>query len=640
MKYVEVAIAKQHTGNRFFTYEADDEVEYGSIVRVPFGKKYCLAVVRKKVPKPSFATKTISQVLPYSLPVTSQKLHDWMIPFYPDDNGLITQLFIPGSIVNNPSTRPVHAYEPKNIALPTATEEQKNALAILKNADTKRSLLHGDTGTGKTRVFIEIAQQSIEAGKSVLILTPEIGLTPQLVEEVARHANANVVLYHSNLTPVERRKVWEYSATTKKPTIFIGPRSILFLPFHKLGLIVIDEAHDSSFKQLQSPHYQSIHIASKLAQLHDAKLILSTATPNTEDYYKAQQNNYKIIRMKKTAAGSHAAENKLIDMTDRSLFTKNSFISDELLAAIEAALKKNEQVMLFLNRRGNARLVQCADCGWQLECPHCGLPLTYHKDDHEMRCHSCSYKKPAIYQCESCKSTEIKFKNIGTKALVQEIEKLFPRKIIMRFDADSLTNEKLEDNIFKLKAGEIDIVIGTQLISKGIDLPNLTVVGVVNADSGLNLPDYASEELTFQQLYQVTGRVGRGHKLSKSFIQTRVPEHPIMQAILHRSWENFYEYELAKRNRFVYPPFCYLAVTKISKPKLEAAIEASERLFNDLSKNKKIHVLGPSPSFYEKKDGKYGWQIIIKSPSRNAIVDSLMSIPNGWTIDIDPVSLL
>ena len=640
MKYVEVAIAKQHTGNKFFTYQADDAVECGSIARVPFGKKHCLAVVRKNVSKPTFATKPISEVLPYSLPASSQKLHDWMIPFYPDDNGLITQLFIPGSIVNNPSQREVHLYQPKNIPLPKATEEQKKALLMLGEPKTTRALLHGDTGTGKTRVFIEIAQQIINEGRSVLILTPEIGLTPQLVQEVSQHANAPVVLYHSNLTPVERRKVWEYCASKKTPTIFIGPRSSLFLPFNNLGFIVIDEAHDSSYKQLQSPHYQSLHIASKLAQIHEAKLLLSTATPNTEDYYKAQQNNYEIIRMKKPAAGKHAAENKLIDMTNRDLFTKNNLISDELHSAIDNALKNNEQVMLFLNRRGNARLVQCADCGWQLDCPHCGLPLTYHKDDHEMRCHSCSYKQAAIYQCESCKSTEIKFKNIGTKALVSEIEKLFPKKIIMRFDADSLTNEKLQDNIFKLKAGEIDIVIGTQLITKGIDLPKLTVVGVINADSGLNLPDYASEEVTFQQLYQVVGRVGRGHKLSKSFIQTRVPEHPIMQAILHRSWEDFYEYELAKRNRFLYPPFCYLAVVKISKTKLEGSIEAAQKLFSILQKNKKIHILGPSPSFYEKKDGKYSWQIIVKSSSRIAIVESLSSLPVGWISDIDPVSLL
>jgi len=640
MKYVEVAIAKQHTGNKFFTYQTDDAVESGSIVRVPFGKKYCLAVVRKNVTKPTFATKPISEVLPYSLPASSQKLHDWMIPFYPDDNGLITQLFIPGSIVNNPSQREVHLYQPKNMPLPKATEEQKKALLILGESKTKRSLLHGDTGTGKTRVFIEIAQQIIDEGRSVLILTPEIGLTPQLVQEVSQHANAPVILYHSNLTPVERRKVWEYCASKNTPTIFIGPRSSLFLPFNNLGFIVIDEAHDSSYKQLQSPHYQSLHIASKLAQIHEAKLLLSTATPNTEDYYKAQQNNYEIIRMKKPAAGKHAAENKLIDMTNRDLFTKNNLISNELYSAIDNALKNNEQVMLFLNRRGNARLVQCADCGWQLDCPHCGLPLTYHKDDHEMRCHSCSYKQAAIYQCEICKSTEIKFKNIGTKALVLEIEKLFPKKIIMRFDADSLTNEKLQDNIFKLKAGEIDIVIGTQLITKGIDLPKLTVVGVINADSGLNLPDYASEEVTFQQLYQVVGRVGRGHKLSKSFIQTRVPEHPIMQAILHRSWEDFYEYELAKRKRFLYPPFCYLAVVKISKSKLEGSIEAAQKLFRILQKNKKIHILGPSPSFYEKKDGKYSWQIIVKSSSRIAIIENLSSLPVGWVSDIDPVSLL
>jgi primosomal protein N' (replication factor Y) len=640
MGYLEIAIAKQHTSNKFFTYSTDEFIEIGSIVKVPYGKKTCFGIVLKHVQKPSFRTKNISQVFNYKIPEKSKTLLEWMFNFYPDDNGLITQLFIPNNLVSRPSSKTAKIIKGDNEPLPAANKEQAAALSILLAEETKRALLHVDTGTGKTRVFIQVAKEAINRKESVLILTPEIGLTPQLVSEIAKHSNAPVILYHSELTAVERRKIWEYASKEDVPTIFVGPRSSLFLPYNNLGLIVIDESHDGSYKQLQAPHYQSLHIAAKISQLHNAKLILSTATPNTEDYYKAEKNNYQIIRMKTAAAGNLKAENELVDLTERQNFTKNKYISDRLLEAIANALSKNEQVMVFLNRRGSARLIQCSECGWQLECPNCGLPLTFHQDSFEARCHSCSYNQKAISQCAECNSTEIKFKSIGTKALVSEIEKLFPKKIIMRFDADSLNHEKLHDNIENLKAGKIDIIVGTQLISKGIDLPLLTVVGVINADSGLNLPDFTSEEVTFQQLYQVTGRVGRGHKMSKSFIQTRVPEHPIMQATLRRSWEDFYEYEISKRKKFLYPPFCYLAIIKISKSSSLSAKSSADEVFNLLQKCRKVQLLGPSPSYYEKRDGKYTWQIILKSPSRTSIIDALNNVPSGWSVNIDPISLL
>ena len=640
MKYVEIAVAKQHTSNKFFTYTAEDSIEVGAIVRIPYGKKACYGIVRRCVQKPTFKTRGILERLEYQLNSQSMSLLEWMYDFYPDDYGVITQLFIPNNIVTRPSQKKAKIVQSKNLPLPIANKEQEAALSVLLDNKTKRALLHGDTGTGKTRVFIEVAKNAISKRKSVLILTPEIGLTPQLVAEIAKHSNAPVVLYHSEITAVERRKIWEYVANEPTPTIYVGPRSSLFLPFKKLGLIVIDEFHDGSYKQLQAPHYQSFHIAAKISQLHEAKLILSTATPNAEDYYKAEKNNYQIIRMKTAAAGNLKSENELIDITDRENFTKNRYISNPLLKAMDVALDNNEQVMIFLNRRGSARLIQCSNCGWQLNCPNCGLPLTYHQDSFQARCHSCSYSQNAISQCSECQSTEIKFKSVGTKALVLEIEKLFPNKIIMRFDADSLNHEKLHDNIENLKNGKIDIIVGTQLISKGIDLPLLTVVGVINADSGLNLPDFASEETTFQQLYQVTGRVGRGHKLSKSFIQTRVPEHPIMQAALHRSWEEFYQYEISKRKRFLYPPFCYLAIIKISKSKNLTAESSAKIIFDLLKKKDKLILLGPSPSYYEKRDGKYSWQIILKSPYRSAIINALRDVPAGWSVDVDPISLL
>lgn len=640
MTYVEVAVAKHHTGGKFFSYETEEPVAIGAVVRVSYGRNKALGVVTGIVKKPTFKTKPIIEILPFTLPAQSLELMLWMYDFYPDDTGLITQLFVPSNFVSRPNKQLARTKNGSAKPLPTATPEQKIALRTLADKNTKRAVLHGDTGTGKTRVFIEAANQALANKKSVLILTPEIGLTPQLIQEISEHAIAPVVLTHSELTPVERRRVWEYALTAQDPHIYVGPRSALFLPVSNLGLIVVDEAHDASYKQGQSPRYQSLHIAARLASQHNATLIQSTATPNTDDYTHAVKSGYKILRMKTPAAGSLGSTTELIDITNRENFTKNPYLSNQLIDGIGAALTRQEQVMLFLNRRGSARLVQCASCGWQALCPRCGIPLTYHHDLYTIRCHTCGYKESAPTSCPVCHAAELSFKSIGTKTLVEQTQRLFPKARIMRFDADSSAAEQLHRHIDTLKQGEVDIVIGTQLISKGIDLPSLSVVGVINADTGLNLPDFRAEETTFQQLYQVTGRVGRGHKLSKSFVQTRLATHPVMEAVLQRSWENYYAYEQHKRKQFSYPPYCFIAVYKISKKQSKLAETAAQKALVQLAAVRGISLLGPSPSYYEKSNDMYTWQIIAKSNKRSRLVEAARLLPSEWLVDIDPVSLL
>lgn len=640
MIYINVAIAKQHTRGSFFSYEAPDSVVIGDIISVPFGKKITYAIVVAIVKKPTFDTKPITAIHPYKLPNASLLLMHWMYDFYPDDNGLITQLFIPSTIIKTPKKQLAKTLQGNNLPLPKSTIEQATALSQIYKPSSKRVLLHGDTGTGKTHVFVNQAQRIIQSGKSVLILTPEIGLTPQLVSDIQKHINAPIVTTHSNLTPVERRRVWEYALANQQPTVYVGPRSALFLPFQDLGLIVVDEAHDSSYKQGQSPRYQALHIATKLAGLHDAQLILSTATPNVDDYDIAKAQGYSVLRMKTPAAGNLEHSAQIIDITNRDLFIKSPYLADTAVNAIEQAIIKGEQSMVFLNRRGSARLVQCATCGWQALCPHCGLPLTYHHDLYTIRCHTCSYSQPAPSSCPSCHGTELSFKSIGTKSLVDHLAKLFPTARIQRFDADSTASEQYYKHIDSLKNGEVDIIVGTQIISKGIDLPHLSVVAVINADSGLNLPDFRAEETTFQQLYQVTGRAGRGHILSKSFIQTRVPTHPLMEAVLQRSWENYYVYEQHKRKQFTYPPYCYLAVFKVSKKTAKAAEETANKAVASFGDITGIAILGPSPSFYERTNDLYSWQIIAKSSKRSKLISLASALPAGWTTDIDPTSLL
>lgn len=642
MAYVEVAIAKFHTDSNLFTYESDPSVRVGDIVEVPFGKRKTFGVVVNNVKKPTFKTKKVNQILPYRLPQTTLKLMFFMFDFYAQDYGLITQLFIPSNLLvtsrQKIQTEPLATGEGQ--PLPKPTIEQKAAIKTISDNSAKRIMLHGDTGTGKTRVFIERINQITAANKSVLVLAPEIGLTPQLVNDLVKHTNAPVLVTHSSLTDTKRRKIWENALFANKPTIFVGPRSALFLPFKNLGLIVIDEAHDASYKQNSAPRYNSLHIASYLASTFDAQLIQSTATPNVDDYKKALSQGYKFIRMHRLAAGDYKGDLHLIDITDRTKFELSPYLSNPLIAAIKEALKSNEQTMLFLNRRGSARLVQCNNCGWQAICPNCGLPLVYHQDFHSIKCHSCSFKQPSPSDCPTCGSTDLVFKSIGTKSLFEHVSRLFKDAKIMRFDADSPTSEQYYKYINELKRGEIDIIIGTQIISKGIDLPYLSVVGVINADSGLNLPDFRAEETTYQQLYQVTGRAQRGHRLSKSFIQTRLVNHPVMLSVFKHSWEDFYTYEISKRKTFKYPPFCFLALLKINRKTPNAAKNNAQKIYDFIKNNFAVETLGPSPSFYEKRGGVYTWQIILKAPRRSDLVKIARQIPGEWIVDIDPTSLL
>lgn len=640
MYYFEVAVARVHTGKKIFTYSSDNKIEVGSVVKVPFGSRQVWAIVIAIVRKPIFKTKSIEEKLIDKLPLTSVKLLLWMFEYYPEDNGSIAQLFLPATLAKQKTQSTYQPQLGKNVKLPRATNEQQKILKTIKAYKNQRILLHGDTGTGKTRVFVEIAKNILKNQRSVLILTPEIGLTPQLFNDLKNYLPTYIALTHSALTNAKRRAIWQYALKNKKPTVYIGPRSALFLPIHNLGLIVIDEAHDNSYKQQQSPKYQTLNVAGKLANLHSSLLIHSTATPNIEEYEIAKAHNFLILTMSQTAAGKQTSKTHIINLNERKFFTKSPYVANQLIEATKNALLNNEQVIFFLNRRGSARLIQCNQCGWQAICPNCNLPLIYHHDIHIIRCHSCNYRHLVPNQCPECSNLDIVFKVLGTKTLVEHIQKLFPRAKIKRFDADSANNERYYKQIENLKNGKVDIIIGTQLITKGIDLPKLSVVGVINADNSLNLPDYRAEEITFQQLYQVTGRAIRGHKKSQVFIQTSWPDHPVMKALKNRSWSDFYNYELPKRQAFFYPPKIFLAILKITKKTSALAEAKSHVVIKQLSQQKGLDILGPSPSFYAKTSKGYTWQIILKSNRRSKLVKIVKQLPSGWTANIDPSSLL
>jgi primosomal protein N' (replication factor Y) len=643
MYYVEILVSgAAYHGDSALTYQSEQELSIGAIVCVPLRSAQVLGIVTKQVKKPAFAAKMIldaPQDLP-ALPVSLLKLLVWMKTFYPSPLGVITGQFLPKQFPKKPvRVTSLPLINPGNP--PSLTQEQAGAIEAVGATGTY--LLHGETGTGKTRVYIELAKKSIAGGMSVLALTPEIGLTSQLSHDFKRIFGDRVIVLHSQLTEVTRQRLWVQILKQAEPVIIIGPRSALFSPLAHVGLIVVDEAHETAYKQDQAPYYHATRVASKLAELHKAPLVLGSATPLINDYFFAEAKNRPILRMTEIAAKT-AAEKKhisVVDLRDRSKFTKKSYLSDELIQATTETLDKGEQTLLFLNRRGTARVVFCENCGWQSVCPHCDLPLVYHGDSHRMCCHTCDFKATSPVSCPNCNNVSILFRSIGTKAVVDEVSRLFPEARIMRFDTDNKKAERIEQHYAAVKNGEVDILVGTQTLVKGLDLPKLGLVGVIMADTSLYFPDFSAKERTYQLLSQVLGRVGRGHRESRAVVQTYTPSSPLLASILQQDWQTFYRQELEERKTFLFPPYCYLLKLTCRRASVVAAQKNAQALADKLTASDiRVIVEGPAPAFHEKVQNKYQWQLVVKAKDRGELLKTIAALPSGWSYDIDPLNLL
>ena len=627
------------------TYEWDKPLPIGTIVEIPLQKQQVLGVVVESSTRPKFKTKGISSIIAVgAISPQSLKLMKWLAEYYPSPSGSTNGLFVPSylsgkAVIEQSPTEPNPAPKTKP---PKLTSDQARAIKAIESASGHSVLLHGDTGSGKTRVYLDLAQKNLQAGRSVIVLTPEIGLTPQLQESFINSFGDKVFLLHSGMTAKQRRDAWLTIQSRSRPTVVIGPRSALFSPLKNIGLIVLDEMHDSAYKQEQAPYYAASRVAGKLAELHSAKLILGSATPPVADYYVFEQHKLTIVRMKGSAiSGNHQVTTDIIDLKDRAHFTKSSWLSNSLLEAIENAVSKKEQVLLFLNRRGTARIILCGVCGWQALCPRCDLSLTYHGDSHRMICHTCGHSEAAPSSCTVCGSSDIIFKSAGTKTIVTELERLFPKSTIKRFDSDLKKSERLQANFESVKTGQVDILVGTQMLGKGLDLPKLSVVGVVLADTSLSFPDYTAEERTYQMLNQVIGRVGRGHRAGRIVLQTYHSDSRLIKQALAKDYENFYEDQIKERSRFGFPPFCYLLKLNCTRRSQAGAQKSAKAVFEDLSANhEQIEIIGPSPAFSEKALGSYTWQLVVKSTKRSRLTDIIGRLPANWNYDIDPANLL
>lgn len=645
MAYYEVLVSSpRFHGSEPLTYSGPESLAIGAVVAVPMRTESIMGIVVGAVRKPSFTTKPIEKVVTEStVPSELLALLIWMQSYYPAPLGVYAQLLLPTGLLRQralPTVEPARKATTK--PLPALASQQQAALDSITTSDNRTFLLHGDTGTGKTRVYLELARKSLAEGRSVLMLTPEIGLTPQLETRLKEGLPAPVITIHSRLTPAQRRTVWLQILRATEPIVVVGPRSALFAPVHNLGLIVIDEAHDQAYKQEQAPHYQTLRVAAQLATLHRAKLILGTATPAVADYFIAEQTDTPILRLTDLPAGEHIDRNiSIVNLRDRSLFPRTPHLSQALIEHIQKALERKEQSLIFLNRRGTARLVLCYACDWQALCPHCDLPLTYHGDTHQLRCHTCGYTQPTPLACPQCKSVDILFKSLGTKALVDELHTIFPHAKIQRFDTDNMKAERLEEHASRIADGEVDILVGTQILAKGLDLPKLSVVGVITADTSLSFPDYTAEEQTFQLLTQVIGRVGRGHKHGNIVIQSYNPDSPIIQAAVQQDWKSFYSQQLSEREAYGFPPFYHVLKLSCTRASRMAAQAAATKLKEQLEQSGlRIVVIGPTPSFYERMRQKYSWQLVVKAKSRSELLKVLPLLPAQWSYDLDPANLL
>ncbi len=646
MHYYEVAPNQVIRANSAsFTYGSEVQLLIGQLVTIEVGKKTVVGIVIRQVRQPDFATKPITALIEQRpLPKQILELSFWLSDYYSTHLGIVLQTVLPRGIrktrrVRNNSTKEPVRNRTKNVF----TKEQSDAVHTLETMSPGSALLHGVTGSGKTAVYIEMAKKTLESGRSVIILVPEISLTSQVVDEFSLHFS-NIIPTHSRQTEAERHLAWKEALDSAEPRVIIGPRSALFLPVHNLGLVVIDEAHEPSFKQEQSPRYSALRAASVLAKSHQAKVILGSATPLVTDYYLAEQSDRPIIHMRNRAQKGATRPNiQLVDMTKHNQFTKHRLFSNTFLDQVIDTLESKHQALVFHNRRGSASTTLCENCGWMATCSRCFIPLTLHADHHELRCHICNQTNRVPTSCPVCHHTDVIHKGIGTKLIESELRKLFPDKVIARFDGDTHAKETVDQRYKELYQGDVDIIVGTQVIAKGLDLPKLRTVGIIQADAGLSLPDFGASERTFQLLAQVIGRVGRSHHPTSVIIQSYQPSHPAITDGIAQDYESFYEKTLAERQRGLFPPYTYLLKLSCIYKTEAAAIKNAQKLADALRqrKIKDLQILGPTPAFYERQHDTYRWQLILKSPRRSILLDTLKLLPpTHWQFELDPISLL
>lgn len=639
MRYYEVALGvKRHWKSATFTYASEQEIAPTTLVRVPFGRQKKIGFITSVVKKPSFDTKEILKVLDDRIPNQTVAFLEWYQQYYGLGYGQAVAQIVPEYLTATKKTAQLTgSYNVKDsVDLSPAQLQAANEV----RSTQKPSVLHGITGAGKTRLYIHLLQQTLKEKKNVLLLYPEIALTSQIVTELSRHAR--VAVFHSQLTDAERSKLWYTVLESNEPHVVVGPRSVLFMPHKNIGLIIIDEAHETTYKQENEPRYHALYVAAGLSNSHRAKLVLGSATPPISETERILQSGGNLVCLHEKAIKS-ATNTKLsvVDMKDKKLFRQHTIFSDLLIREVSQALVQNKQSLLFLNRRGTSKLVLCSSdtCDWVAECAHCELALTYHHDDNTLMCHTCGRRNRMPTDCPVC-SSALSLKSLGSKAIVEEASRIFPGARIARYDSDTSFEESFNESYQQIIDGSIDILIGTQQLIKGLDLPKLAVIGLVNSDLSLRFPDYSSDEHTFQLITQAIGRVGRGHTQGSVVVQTYQSNNPVLKDAVAEDWHSFRDKELIERRMHGFPPYSFIGKIIFREKTFTKAMGLANKYKKQLAPLTEIIAEGPVTSFHHKRGQFYYVQLHLRSSSRKELLKAARLAPDTAMFDLDPITLL
>jgi primosomal protein N' (replication factor Y) (superfamily II helicase) len=527
----------------------------------------------------------------------------------------------------------------KSTALPLTAEQQTVLAPIESSINEERHepfLLHGVTGSGKTEVYLQAIEKVLNKGKEAIVLVPEIALTPQMVFRFKGRFGSKVAVFHSGLSKGEKYDEWR-KIHRGEVKVVVGARSAIFAPFKNIGIIIIDEEHESSYKQEDNPRYHARDVAIYRGKFHHCPVLLGSATPALESYARGKKGVYKLLTMAERVNNRLMPEVEIVDMREQLRKGNRSMFSEELLMMLRQRIERKEQSVLFLNRRGFSTFVMCRDCGFVLECPHCALSLTYHRKSNSMRCHYCGHEEGVPSTCPSCQSEYIRYFGTGTQKVEEEIAKVLPGVRVLRMDVDTTrrkgAHEKILDAFGEQKA---DILLGTQMIAKGLDFPNVTLVGILAADTMLHLPDFRASEKTFQLLTQVSGRAGRHELPGEVVIQTYTPEHYSIELASKHDFVGFYEAEMVHRKRLGYPPFYYLVLISVSHPDVLKAANVTEKIAKHLENNlsQKSIILGPVVSPIARIKDRYRYQCMIKYKNEPNLINSLREIITHYNKEI------
>ena len=520
----------------------------------------------------------------------------------------------------------------------------------IENEEHKVFLLKGITGSGKTEVYMQLIGEVLKKGKTALMLVPEIALTPQMVNQFKGRFGEEVAVLHSRLSAGEKYDEWR-KIKHKEANVVVGARSSIFAPVENIGIIVVDEEHETTYKQEDNPKYHAKKVAIERAAYHDCPVVLGSATPSLESRARAQKNVYTLLELKERANQEELPQVEIVDMREEFQQNNHSNFSRVLQEKITDRLQKKEQIVLLLNRRGYSSFIMCRDCGFVLECPNCDISLTFHMDTKGMKCHYCGHEERVPEACPKCNGRHFRYYGTGTQKIETELKTLFPESKIIRMDVDTTRKKGSHERLLStFGKGEADILLGTQMIAKGLDFPGITLVGVINADTSLSLPDFRSSEKTFQLLTQVSGRAGRAHLKGEVIVQTFNPDHYAIRYAQNHNYDGFYRQEMALRHQSGYPPYYFTAQITVNdkdeKKAQQKIYEINAKLRNQLGEE--TIILGPSKSSIAKMNNRYYFQLLIKYKNSPRLHQSLNQILNESqkdnakglyiSIDIDPVN--